>query len=139
MKRICAILFVAAIFVISLPSCGGGGSKNPEPPAEENLAITASPALGGQVEAAAPGPNFPVAVTVTSKMPSQGVKVEVTAKEDGTGTVFYTDTKTTSVSTSNFVITNTPAGVTCRVTVTVTSVAKSTNTVTGFYLYSRKQ
>lgn len=139
MKKFCAILYVATIAIISLPSCGGGGSKNPDPPAEENLTITANPALGGQVEAAAPGPNFPVAVTVTSKMPPQGVKVDVTAKEDGTGTVFYTDTKTTSVTTSNFVITNTPAGITCRVTVTVTSVSKPANTASGFYLYSRKQ
>ncbi|MBZ5858953.1 hypothetical protein [Flavihumibacter profundi] len=138
MKRALVFLFFAAgVSILILPSCGGG-SKTTEPPAEENLVISSTPAIGGQSEVAAPGPNFPLAVTVTSKMPPQGVKVEVSAREDGSATDFYNDTKTTSVSTSNFVITNTPQGVICRVTVTVTSVSKSTNTVTGFYLYSKK-
>jgi len=131
------ILIAAGIALITLPACGGSGS-DPEPPAEENLAITANPALNGQQESPSPGPNFPLAVTVTSKMPPQGVTVEVVAKEESSSSGFYSDTKTTSSSVSNFVITNTPATVSCRVTVTVTSISKPANKATGFYFYSKK-
>jgi hypothetical protein len=131
------ILFAAGIALVTLPACGGSGS-DPEPPAEENLAITANPVLNGQQESPAPGPNFPLAVTVTSKMPPQGVTVEVVAKEEASSSSFYTDTKTTSSSVSNFAITNTPATVSCRVTVTVTSISKPANKATGFYFYSKK-
>jgi hypothetical protein len=139
MKKVLLVLFAfAGIAMATLPACGGGG-KDPQPPAEENLAITANPALNGQQEAPGLGPNFPLSVTITSKMPPQGVKVDVVAKEDGSSTTnFYTDTKTTSSTVSNFVITNTPQTTTCRVTVTVTSVSKPANKATGFYLYSKK-
>ncbi|ULQ51571.1 hypothetical protein [Flavihumibacter fluvii] len=139
MKKAFLVLFTAAgLATITMPSCGGGSGKDPEPPAEENLVISAIPALNGQQESPAPGPNFPLSVNVTSKMPPQGVKIEITVKEDGSSTNFFTDTKTTSSSTTSFVITNTPQTVICRVTVTVTSVSKATNNATGFYLYSRK-
>ncbi len=131
------MLIAAGIALVTLPACGGSGS-DPEPPAEENLAITSNPAINGQQESPAPGPNFPLSVTVTSKMPPQGVTVEVVAKEEGSSSVFYTDTKTTSSSVSNFAITNTPATVSCRVTVTVTSLSKPANKATGFYFYSKK-
>lgn len=131
------LLIALGIALFTLPACGGGGGEDPLP-AEENLAITANPAINGQQESPAPGPNFPLAVTVTSKMPPQGVTVEVVGKEEGSSTFFYTDTKTTSSSVSNFAITNTPATVSCRVTVTVTSISKPTNKATGFYLYSKK-
>jgi hypothetical protein len=137
MKRTLTVLFASAgISFTALPSCGSKGSA---PPAEENLVITANPAINGQQESPGVGPNFPLAVTVTSKMPPQGVKVEVAAKEEGPATIsFYTDAKTTSSTVSNFVITNTPQAVSCRVTVTVTSVSNATNKATGFYLYSKK-
>ena len=136
-KNYPVVFLIAMLAILVLPRCGGG-SKTPDPPAETNLTITASPAVNGQSESPAPGPNFPLSVTVTSTMPPQGVKIEVTATPEGSSTAFYTDTKTTSSTTSNFVITNTPQTVVCRVTVTVTSVSKATNKVTGFYLYSRK-
>ena len=128
------VLMTAAVL---LPSCGGGGD-DPQP-AEENIVITTSPVLNGQQEAVAPGPNFPLSVTVTSKMPPQGVRIEVTARPDGNGTTaFFTANQTTSNATTNFSITNTPLLTVSRVTVTVTSISKPSNTKTGFYLYSRK-
>lgn len=134
-RRFLLGVILAVTTMFTLPACGGKDSPSP---AEENLVITGNPALNGQQESPAPGPTFPLAVTVTSKMPPQGVKVAVTATPEGSTTSFYTDTKTTSSAVSNFVITNTPKSVSCRVTVTVTSVSKASNTVTAFYLYSMK-
>ncbi|MFD2526221.1 hypothetical protein ACFSQD_10420 [Flavihumibacter stibioxidans] len=137
-KKFSILLLAAGISFVALPSCSGSGGGDPVP-AEENLVITTSPAINGQQESVAPGPNFPLTVTVTSKMPPQGVKIEVSARPDGSGTTaFFTDTKTTSGATTSFTITNTPQLTVSRVTVTVTSVSKATNTKTGFYLYSRK-
>ena len=138
-KSFIAILIASGISLLSLPSCSDSGGGDPVEPAEENLVITTSPAINGQQEAVAPGPNFPLAVTISSKMPPQGVKIEVSARPDVSGsTAFFNDTKTTSGATTNFSITNTPQLTVSRVTVTVTSVSKPSNTKTGFYLYSRK-
>ncbi|WP_290798875.1 hypothetical protein [Flavihumibacter sp. UBA7668] len=138
MKAFIANLLLASLTaVVLLPSCGGGGD-DPQP-AEENLVITTTPVLNGQQEAVAPGPNFPLTVTVTSKMPPQGVRIEVTARPDGNGTTaFFTANQTTSNATTTLSITNTPQLTVSRVTVTVTSLSKPSNTKTGFYLYSRK-
>ncbi len=138
MKRLLPLLLmVTSISLLGLSSCskgGGGGGTTPE----ENLNITTSPAINGQLEAPGVGPDFPLTVTVNSAMPPQGVRIEVTARPDGSGTAFFTETKTTSAKTTTFQIKNTPAATPCRVTVTVTSVSKPSNTVSGFYLYSRK-
>ncbi|MBL7768954.1 MAG: hypothetical protein JNK20_08270 [Flavipsychrobacter sp.] len=138
MKSVVTRLLLASLTcAILLPSCSGGGD-DPEP-AEENLVITTTPVLNGQQEAVAPGPNFPLTVTVSSKMPPQGVRIEVSARPDGSGTTpFFTANQTTSNATTNFTITNTPQLTVSRVTVTVTSVSKPGNNKTGFYLYSRK-
>jgi hypothetical protein len=138
MKAFFAKLLLASFTaVVILPSCGGGGD-DPQP-AEENLVITTTPVLNGQQEAAAPGPNFPLTVTVTSKMPPQGVRIQVSARPDGSGTTaFFTADQTTSNATTTFSITNTPQLTVSRVTVTVTSISKPSNTKTGFYQYSRK-
>ena len=120
-------------------ACGGGSNDDDPQPGEADLTITTSPPVNGQQEAPAVGPDFPLTVTVTSTMPPQGVKIEVSARTDVSGSApFYTEVKNTSTKTSNFTITNTPQATTCRLTVTVSSVSKPSNTVTGFYLYSRK-
>lgn len=138
-KNFFAIVLASGISFLSLPACSDSGGGDPVVPAEDNLVITTSPALNGQQEAVAPGPNFPLTVTISSKMPPQGVKIEVSARPDGSGTTaFFTDTKTTSAAATSFSITNTPQLTVSRVTVTVTSVSKPSNTKTGFYLYSRK-
>lgn len=135
-KRLLIFSIAAGLSMITTASCGDKGST---PPPEENLVITGNPALLGQQESPGVGPNFPLVITVTSKMPPQGITIKVEAKEEGsTGTAFYTDTKTTSSTVSNFTITNTPKAVSCRITVTATSVSTPGNTVTGFYLYSKK-
>ncbi len=137
MKTVTKLLLSTLIALFTLPSCSGGGD-DPKP-AEENLVITTTPPLNGQQEAMAPGPNFPLTVVVTSKMPPQGVRIQVTARTDGgNATPFFSADQTTSNATTTFSITNTPVQTVSRVTVTVTSISKPSNTKTGFYLYSRK-
>ncbi|ULQ55519.1 hypothetical protein KJS94_12780 [Flavihumibacter rivuli] len=137
-RKFLGYFLLAALGLITIPSCSGGGGGDPEPPAEADLVVVTTPVINGQTESPAPGPNFPLAVSITSTMPPQGVKIDVVATPDGSSTAFFTESKTTSTPANNFTITNTPSGQVCRVTVTVTSVSKPTNKKTGFYLYSRK-
>ncbi|WP_152616695.1 hypothetical protein [Flavihumibacter solisilvae] len=139
MNRIFRSILFSSIIIMSATACGGGGDDDDPQPSEADLAITTTPPINGQQEAPAVGPDFPLSVTVTSTMPPQGVKIEVSARTDVSGSApFYTEVKNTSTKTTNFTITNTPQGTSCRLTVTVSSVSKPSNTVSGFYLYSRK-
>lgn len=85
------------------------------------------------------GPDFPLVVEITSVMPAKGVKIDVSAKQDGsTTTPFFTASNSTAAPQNNYTITNTPAGVTCVVSITVTSLSQSTNVWKGEYRYSSK-
>ena len=85
------------------------------------------------------GPDFPLKVEITSTMPPQGVKIDITAKKEGSADpAFYSNTNNSSAPQNNYTITNTPSGVTCVVTVTVTSLTKSNNVWMGSYRYSKK-
>jgi hypothetical protein len=140
MKRI--VIFLALIATINLfPACskgGGGGGGGGNPPNEANLVVDIDPA-NGIVQAPSLGP-FNLKVTISSTMPSGGVKIEVSAKkDDGSGSAaFFTSSANTSTSVSNINITNTPSSVQCLVEVKVTSLSKSSNTWSGSYRYSRK-
>lgn len=130
------LLSAFLIFLLGTFGCqkgNGGGNAN-----EESLVIQTLPLANGHVEAAAPGPDFPLRVTVTSAMPSGGVKIDVTAKPDGGTVSFFNQSKTSTTATTDFTITGTPTGVVCIVEITVTSVSSSSNKWTGNYKYSRK-
>jgi hypothetical protein len=136
MKKIIATLLIVAIALAIIPSCskgGDGGGNN-----EANLDITITPANGSN-EAPAVGPDFPLKVEVKSTMPASGVKIDISAKKDGSADpAFFTKSQNSTTAVNNFSITGTPATVTCVVTVTVTSITKSSNTWTGTYRYSKK-
>lgn len=115
-----------------------GGCKKSSSSSEANLAVQTNPSSGSFLLPSIEP--FNLTVTITSAMPSSGVKIEVTAKkDDGSGsTPFYSTSVNTSSSVNNFNITNTPVGVQILVEIKVTSLSKSSNTWTGSYHYSRK-
>ena len=133
-KWLLHIVIVPAI-IFSIGSCsdkGGGGSGD-----EANLAVTLNPPANS-TQPAIPQIDFPFTVSITSAMPPQGVTIDVKAAPDGSTTNFFTESTSTSSANTNFTIKNTPTGVVCVATVTVTSKTKATNTWTGSYRYSRK-
>ncbi|HEX7846839.1 MAG TPA: hypothetical protein VF476_13640 [Chitinophagaceae bacterium] len=139
-KNLVSVLSISLLMIIAATGCskkGGGGGNNP--PAEAPLAVTLNPATGS-TQPPDLGPNFPLTVTITSTMPTQGVKIEVTAiRDDGSGTpAFFSTNVNSSTAANNFSITNTPPGIICLVTVKVTSRSTATNTWTGTYRYSKK-
>ncbi|MBC7903449.1 MAG: hypothetical protein H7Y27_08495 [Gemmatimonadaceae bacterium] len=138
MKKFSAVLLIAVICLAIIPACKkskGGGGGTPETP----LVVETTPAATGQVEAPAPGPDFPLKVEVKSTMPSSGVKIEITARKDGSADpAFFTTTRNTSNKIENFIITGTPKTVICVVNIKVTSITSATNVWTGTYKYSSK-
>ena len=134
--QVCVILIII-LFNYSCSDKGGGGGGGTT---EANLAVTLNPPAGS-TQPAAPQVDFPLTVSITSTMPSQGVTIDVNSKkDDGSGAApFYSPAQTTTSSANtNFTITGTPTGVVCITTVTVTSKSKPTNTWTGSYRYTRK-
>ena len=129
----------ALLNVVTMSSCGGGGDDPPppNPPNEANLVVTTDPA-NGSVQPPALGP-YNLKVTVTSTMPTNGVKIEVTGKkDDGTNTVFFSTSVDRTTAVNDFTITGTPAATQCLVEVKVTSLTKPSNTWSGSYRYSSK-
>jgi hypothetical protein len=139
MKRFFLQLLTASAMIFCIGSCsskggggGGGGGTN-----EANLVVTTNPPANS-IQPAAPQVDFPLTVSITSAMPSQGVTIEVKVAQDGQTTPFFTQTINSTSANNNFTITGTPVGVVCVATVIVTSKTKATNTVTLSYRYSRK-
>src|SRR5687768_10112600 len=109
MRRVLIFVFVSAALVFGLAgSCGKDSDPNPDP-GEANLQVTLTPP-NGSTQPAAPQATFPLTVTVTSTMPSQGVQIDVSAKKDdgSADPAFFTASLSTSNPVSNFTITNTP-------------------------------
>ena len=126
---------VAFACLLMAGNCKKGGGSTPN---EASLIVELNPAAGGN-QAPAPGPDFPLTVTVKSTMPGSGVKIDVNARQDVTGsTVFFFQSINTMIATTNFTITNSPSNLTLRVNVTVTSLTNANNKWTGSYTYSRK-
>jgi hypothetical protein len=136
MRLIILGLLAALAVNTTLVSCGGKGGSS----AEAALTVTTNPTtVGNDVQAPAPGPDFPLTVQITSVMPPKGVTIVVTAAEDGTAnSTFFTQTLNTTSISNSFSITKTPALVNCIVNITVTSNTKSTNVWSGSYLYTMK-
>ena len=135
MKKRLLQLFIVPAIIFGIGSCsdkGGGGGGD-----EANLVVTLNPPAGS-TQPAAPQIDFPLTVSITSTMPPLGVTIDVKAAPDGSTTNFFTDTKSTTSPSTNFTIQNTPTGVVCVATVTVTSKTKATNTWTGSFRYTRK-
>jgi hypothetical protein len=137
MKKTVFPWFAAILILLTMPYCGKSGGGGDACSSETTLAVTTSPAVNAD-EAAAPGPTFPLTVTITSALPGSGVTIKVTARPDGNATTFFSEERSTTTSVNNFTITGAPSGVKSLVEITVTSKTCNTNKWTGSYRFSRK-
>ena len=138
MKTTRQVPFIALLlFLLAGFGCQKSPSNNLAD--EETLRIQTSPVTtNNNVEPPAPGPTFPLKITILSKLPPAGVRIDVLARPDGSNTPFFTESKNASVTEFNFVISSTPKTVICVVEITVTSNNKTSNKWTGSYRYSSK-
>ena len=137
--RLTTVFLISTVLISSGCGKGGGGGGGGGGTTEANLAVTTNPPVGS-VQAPSNGP-FNLTITITSTMPTGGVKIEVNArKDDGTNPApfFSTTIPSTTTSVHNIQINNTPATTQVIVDIKVTSLSKPTNVWTGTYRYSRK-
>ncbi|OQP50583.1 hypothetical protein A4H97_01720 [Niastella yeongjuensis] len=135
MKKI--ILGLAVLFVLAVTvSCKKKKEGNEGGCGEQAIKATTNPAVN-TVDPPAPGTDFPLVVNI-EPLPATGATVIVSAKTENNGSVYFTETREKALSSNLFTITQTPPGVSCMVTVTVTSATCNTNTWSGSYRYTAK-
>jgi hypothetical protein len=133
MKKIVLAMVLAVLAFAAMPSC-----KKTKAATEAGLVVETTPA-NKSINLNILGPEFPLKVEITSAIPPSGVKIEISAAPESTPTAsFYTASNNSTAPQNNYAITNTPSGVTCIVTITVTSLSSPGNKWVGTYRYSRK-
>lgn len=126
-------------FTILLTAC----SKNPDPApvvppvVEETIAFTLNPDPGASVFIAL-GASQDFAVTVTSKLPTGGVKVNLKLVKDSDGTTVFSQSLTSTVGNFTASYTSMVSGVVYTASITVTSATTATNTTTKTFKMTRK-
>lgn len=133
-----SLLSVLLILLLGItPACSKSGSGGGGACTETGIGFTSSPAVN-TTETPAPGPDFPLSVTVTN-LPSAGATISVSAKPEAGGAAFFTQSKTAATSgATSFTITGAALNVVNVVEITVTSKSCATNKATGTYKFSRK-
>ena len=140
MKSAFNIIYIIFIcFAILLGACSKGSDPTPVPPpvVEETMAFTLNPDPGASVLVAL-GASQDFAVTVTSKLPTGGVKVALKLVKDSDGTTVFSQSLTSTVSNFTATYTSMVSGVVYTATNTVTSATTSTNTTTKTFKMTRK-
>lgn len=135
MKWLISGWFLSVVIALTITT---GCKKTGGSSGEANLVVETSPSANGHVETPAPGPDFPLKITIKSTMPASGVKIDITVKPDGGSVSFFTRAVTSSSAVNDFIITGSTVGIVNVVDITVTSVDKSSNQWKGNYKYSRK-
>src|SRR5689334_13964164 len=117
MKKYIVVLLSACLFTVLISGSCHKTKTNPT-----SLTIETNPASGSNL-APAPGPNFPLVVTITTPIPSGGVKIDVTAHAEGSVVNFFSTSLNSSNAVNNFSITGVPQGVTSVVDVVATDLS----------------
>jgi hypothetical protein len=133
------LLPILALLVISFTACKKKNSNTGDPaPQEEGLSVTLVNVTEGQYTAA-PGSTYTFQVKINSAVPSQGVTVVVTAITDPGGILIPQNLIAPSKDgTIDVNLIGLEPIRTVKVTVVITSVGKSNNTVTKTFWITNK-
>lgn len=120
-------LILVIFFGALISACSSKSPAPPPPPSEQPIAFTHN--AGNNV--LNPGPSLNFAVTLSSAMPSSGIKVEVSTKEEASGNSVGTNSSANSTtSTVNANVSGLPRQLWCIVTIKVSSVSAASNSAT---------
>jgi len=136
MKKIILLGLAVLLVIAAAVSCKKKKDGNQGGCGEQAIKVATIPAVN-TVDPPSPGTNFPLVVNIET-MPPSGATVIVNAKSENNNTVYFTDTIKNALASNSLTINNTPTGVSCMVTVTVTSATCNTNTWSGSYRYTAK-
>ncbi len=128
------LLLAIGLVCLIAPACkkskGGDACEN-----SVTILASSNPANGANLPAA-PGPDFPLTVNVTSSL-AEGATIVVTARTEGSSNTFFSVSRD-AAATNTFSITNSPSNVTVLVEITVTSKSCASNVWRSSYRYATK-
>jgi len=116
------------VLLLTLITTVASSSKNSStPPSEQSIAFTHN--AGNNI--LNPGASLSFIITLTSTIPSSGIKVEISTREEANGnTVGSNSSVNSTASTVNVGISGLPRQVWCIVTIKVSSVTTPSNNAT---------
>ncbi|MFL9481695.1 hypothetical protein ACI6Q2_02885 [Chitinophagaceae bacterium LWZ2-11] len=130
---------ICLLTIVSFSGCGSKGGSSPQPTPEANIAFTTSPVANSNLAPQPIANGLPLTVTITSTMPSAGVRIDVSSVSATSTTPFFTKTVNSTTTANSFLVTGTPSGgISCTCTVTVTSLSTATNTSSSSFTYGAK-
>lgn len=107
---------------LSVLSCGKSGGSAPEPAVVFTIdAVSSNTSLGS---------SFPVVITLTSVMPSQGIKIDATLTDQTNNNSISQSSVNSSIAKVTYNLTGLPQQHFCTATIKVSSVATATNNAT---------
>lgn len=127
------IILLLSIFLVGASSC----HKNGGTPAEQNIVFKLNPDPGTTVFPAL-GTTQDFGVTVTSNLPSGGVKVDLKLTKDLDGTTVFSQSLSSAVNSFTATFQNLGSGSICTGTITVTSAATASNTASKTFKIAKK-
>lgn len=140
-KKYLISLTVFILSVLTLSSCskgGGGGGGTPTPPVEAPITFTMNPDPGTSIFAAlASTQDF--TISVTSKMPAAGVKVDLSLTKDIDGSSVFSQSLTSATASSlTATYQNLTSGLVCTGTIKVTSASSASNSASKTFKIAKK-
>jgi hypothetical protein len=133
-------IILAGILVTTGISCNkgdSGGGGTPPPPAEAQITFTINPDPGTTVMAALAATQD-IAITITSKLPTAGAKVDLTLTKDADGSTVFSQSLTSSSSSITATFQNLVSGVICTATIKVTSASTASNNASKTFKIAKK-
>ena len=127
---------------MSFISCSKSNSTPtppPQPPIEQeaNIAFGVDPDPGVGI-AAAQSSNYSFKVSLSSKMPSNGIKIDITTKRDADGTVIESKSFESSSTSNDISVGSLSMGVLYEISVVVTSKKTISNSAVKKFRVARK-
>lgn len=139
-KNLCFLMGCLLIGILSLMA-GCSKETTPNNPTittkEEAIAFSISPDPGATVFSVL-GASQDFTITVSSKLPTQGVSAIVSVTRDVDGVVVFSQNLSTNFSSFNSSIQNLQNGVLCNASIKLTSKSDTTNFATKSFKLARK-
>jgi hypothetical protein len=141
MKKMCSFLIGSLLIGMTSWMVGCSKESAPENPTvntkEEAIVFSISPDPGVTVFSVI-GASQDFTITISSKLPTQGVTAKVTVTRELDGVVVFSQNLSTSFSSFNSSIQNLQNGVLCNASIKLTSKSDSTNSSSKSFKLARK-
>jgi hypothetical protein len=125
--------FLLILLTLGLNSC----NKSNPTPVEEAITFTINPDPGSTIYAAL-GTSQDVSISVTSKLPAAGVKIDLSLTKDLDGSSVFSQSLNSTLPNVTATFQNLSSGVVCSGTIKIVSLTTSTNTSIKTFKIAKK-